>query len=65
MTTFLTNRDIHTSVICGIIPQASVRLFKFCMGDELLSDVLFGWHRNCIGTKFAKQNAETTKGVAK
>lgn len=65
MTTFLTNRDIHTSVICGIIPQARVRLFKFCMGDELLSDVLFGWHGNCIGTKFAKQNTETTKGVAK
>lgn len=27
MTTFLTNRDIHTSVICGIVPGARERLW--------------------------------------
>ena len=27
MTTFLSNRDIYTSVICGIVPQARERLW--------------------------------------
>ena len=27
MTTFLSNRDIYTSVVCGIVPQARVRLW--------------------------------------
>ena len=27
MTTFLSNRDIYTSVVCGIVPQASERLW--------------------------------------
>lgn len=27
MTTFLSNRDIYTSVICGIVPQARKRLW--------------------------------------
>ena len=26
MTTFLSNRDIYTSVVCGIVPQAKERL---------------------------------------
>ena len=27
MTTFLSNRDIYTSVVCGIVPQARERLW--------------------------------------
>ena len=27
MTTFLSNRDIYTSVVCGIVPQAKERLW--------------------------------------
>ena len=27
MTTFLSNRDIYSSVVCGIVPQAKVRLW--------------------------------------
>ena len=27
MTTFLSNRDIYTSVICGLVPQARERLW--------------------------------------
>ena len=27
MTTFLSNRDIYTSVVCGIVPQATERLW--------------------------------------
>ena len=27
MTTFLSNRDIYESVICGIVPQEKVRLW--------------------------------------
>ena len=27
MTTFLSNRDIYTSVVCGIVPQAKKRLW--------------------------------------
>ena len=27
MTTFISNRDIYTSVVCGIVPQARERLW--------------------------------------
>lgn len=27
MTTFLSNRDIYTSVICGLVPQVKERLW--------------------------------------
>ena len=29
MTTFLSNRDIYTSVVCGIVPQARVGMVKY------------------------------------
>ena len=27
MTTFISNRDIYTSVVCGIVPQAMERIW--------------------------------------
>ena len=39
MTTFLSNRDIYTSVVCGIVPQAKERLW---IATADIKDMYFG-----------------------
>ena len=53
MTLFLTNREIYSSVICGIVPQVQEWMFKFYANGVCLSGCDGGvawerrWHENC------------------
>ena len=42
MTTFLSNREIYESVVCGIVPQARERLW---IATADIKDMYVGWAR--------------------